>query len=172
MKLTPIASITDQTHTEQNSAVPLAAIFPSVLGNKNSFSDLSENSMTSVSAMYPLKCDHLTWNCITDGGTAGLSVKTTTLIDSGAHMMFIRPDLVKELELHTFCLNEPELVSIAIDAQGPALLTHYAQVTCTSPDNNFCSKVLNTVIAPKLCMPIILGLLFLCNHNIVCNYAE
>jgi hypothetical protein len=168
-KSTPVASITDVN--EISSATPLTAIFPPGPSGDSSFSDLSEPSLSSVSAPQSLKCEHLLWKCTTNGGTAGLSVNTTTLIDSGAHMVFIRPDLVDKLELHSLRLTIPETVSVAINAQKPAPLMHFVRLTIKSRDNVFESKVLNAVVTPGLCMPIILGLPFLCTNNISCNYA-
>ena len=94
------------------------------------------------------------------------------LIDSGPHMIFIRPDLVEKLDLHAFRLSTPENISVAINTKQPAPLTHYVHITVSSYDGRFKSKALNAVIAPGLCMPIILGLPFLVNHKIVCDYAN
>jgi hypothetical protein len=51
-------------------------------------------------------------------------------------------------------------------------LTHYAIIEPASLDGLFTSHCVHTVIALGLCMPIILGLPFLCTNKIVCNYAE
>jgi hypothetical protein len=171
-KNAPVASMTNHNSIEVPTSTPLAAIFPPISATDNSLSDFSENSLSSVSNVSPLKCEHLIWKCKANGNTADLSVNTTALIDSGAHMVFIRPDLVEKLELHTFRLTNPEIVSVAIDAQKPASLTHFARLTVMSRDNKFKSKVLNAVVTPGLCKPIILGLPFLCNNNISCDYAK
>ena len=166
----PLAAIMDRNVMEQVT-VPLAAIFPAILNAETSFSNLSGSSMSSVSTSL-LKCDHLLWHCIADDGLVQFPVKTTALIDSRAHMIFIRPDLVERLDLHAFRLSTPENISVAIDAKQPAPLTHYVCLTVSSHNGLFKSKALNAVIAPGLCMPIILGLPFLVNHKIVCDYAN
>src|SRR6266702_2538815 len=49
------------------------------------------------------------------------------------------PHLLKHLKLHKFHLPEPELVSVAIDAQKPVPLTHYVKLSVSSHDNVFTS---------------------------------
>ena len=171
-KNAPLASITESVTNDAATGTPLAAIFPPAAIGETSFSELSENNMSSVSTPPSLKCEHLVWKCKADSGVAGVSVNTTALIDSGAHMVFIRPDLVEKLELHAFRLTSPELINVAINAQGPSSLMHFVRFTVSSRDNVFKSKVLNAVVTPGLCMPIILGLPFLCNNNVSCNYTD
>jgi hypothetical protein len=168
---TPVASLTDATSTEQ-SATPLAAIFPSATIAENSFSDLSGDSLSSVSFPSPLKCDHLLWKCHAHGNSDSLSVNTTALIDSGAHMVFIRPDLADRLNLEQFPLPQPELVSVAIDTSEPNALTHFVKLKLSSRDGIFTSTTVTAVIARNLCMPIILGLPFLCKNEMRSDYAR
>jgi hypothetical protein len=49
---------------------------------------------------------------------------------------------------------------------------HYVVIEPTSLNGIFTSHRIHAVIAPGLCMPIILGLPFLTSNNIVCDYAE
>ena len=51
-------------------------------------------------------------------------------------------------------------------------LTHYVIIDPASLDNHFRSQPLRAVIAPGLCMPLILGLLFRCINCVLCNYAD
>jgi hypothetical protein len=87
-------------------------------------------------------------------------------------MVFIRPDLVERLNLERLPLPVPELVSVAIDANGLNLLTHYVKLQLSSRDTVFTSTTLTAVIAQNLCMPIILGLPFLCNNEICSDYTK
>jgi hypothetical protein len=124
----PVASITNASSGEA-VATPLAAIFPSTSMTENSFSDLSGDSLSSVSTPLLLKCyEHLLWKCLAHGNAVDISVNTTALIDSGAHMVFIRPDLVERLNLERLPLPVSELVSVAIDESGPNPLTHYVKL--------------------------------------------
>ena len=104
----------------------------------------------------------------------------TSLVSSknnGLHWQWSTHDLhppqpCRKLDLHAFQLSTPENICVAIDAKQTAPLTHYVCITISSHDGLFKSKALNAVIAPGLCMPIILGLPFLVNHKIICDYAK
>ena len=170
----PLAATTDHSTLNQSVTLPLAAVFPSLVNADSSFSELSGSSMSSVSPS-PIKCEHLIWQCTADDGSARFLESTTALLDSGAHMIFIRPDLVRKLALHAYCLTTPEKVSVAIDAKQddqPSSFTHYVRLTVSSHDSVFKSNILNAIVAPGLCMPIILGLPFLTGHNVICDYAN
>ena len=139
----------------------------------NSVTEDSDSSIASVCATPPLKGEHFIWTCRIDNATDRISVKTRALIDSGAHMVLICPDLVKRLNLPSYPLATPENVNIALgSATQINQLTHYVTIDPASLDNQFRSHILHAVIAPGLCMPIILGLPFLCLNRVLCNYAE
>ena len=138
-----------------------------------SMAEDSDSSMASVSNTPPLKGKHLVWTCHVDNATDRVSVKAHALIDSGAHMVLIRPDLVKRLNLPSLPLVTPERVNVALGSAEPInQLTHYVEKFPASLDNHFHSHLLHAVIAPGLCMPLILGLPFLSLNRILCNYAE
>ena len=79
----------------------------SVVGN-GSFSE----SDTSVSL--PMKSKHYIWKCSIDGPAVGFPMKTTSLIDNGAHMILIRPDLVTKLGLQKSLIKPMLLYKIHI----------------------------------------------------------
>jgi hypothetical protein len=51
-------------------------------------------------------------------------------------------------------------------------LHHYVKFTITSLDNTWTSKTVHAIIAPGLCMPVILGLPFLSHNDIVTDHKE
>ncbi|KAH9015035.1 hypothetical protein EDB83DRAFT_2529122 [Lactarius deliciosus] len=168
---TPIASITETSMT--NGADLVAAVFPmSSAVASDSSTEHSETSLASVRVPPPLKERHLTWLCELTNPIDHLWVNTHALIDSGAHMVLIRPDLVDRLKLPKLLLERPERIAVAIDATTPPHITHYVILQPASIDKKFMSQPLHAVIAPGLCMPLILGLPFLTVNKIVCNYAE
>ena len=88
-------------------------------------------------------------------------------------MVLIRPNLVKRLNLPSLPLATPEQVNVALGSAEPInQLTHYVEIFPTSLDNRFRLHLLHAVIAPGLCMPLILSLPFLSLNRILCNYAE
>ena len=50
-------------------------------------------------------------------------------------------------------------------------LYHYVKFAVMSTDNVWSSKVIHAIVAPGLCMPLILGLPFLIHNNIVTDHA-
>jgi hypothetical protein len=89
----PVASITEVA-TDGGSAIDLvAAIFPDSMTADHTLSEGSEPSFASVSTAPPLKVKHLLWDCVLTRPSDHTTVKTRSLIDSGAHMVLIRPDL-------------------------------------------------------------------------------
>jgi hypothetical protein len=136
-------------------------------------SDNSDSSIASVSVNPPLKGKHFIWTCWVNNPSDHVSVKAHALIDSRAHMVLIRPDLITCLNLPPHPLEHPERVNVAMGS-APEIneLTHYVTIEPASLDNIFHLKPLHAVIALGLCMPLILGLPFLCTNQITCNYAN
>jgi len=96
-----------------------------------------------------------------------------SLIDNGAHLVLMCPEVADELCLERH-LKEPETVSIAIEDGKKKKMTlyHFVKFTVTSLDNVWTLKTIHALIAPGLCMPIILGLPFLIHNDIVTDHAE
>ena len=170
----PIAATTE---TDNGGATPapdlVAAIFPqgAMLTADKSLSDNSDTSVASVSAA-PLKGKHFIWTWRLKNTADRFSLKTKALIDGGAHMVLIHPDVATRLALPKLPLSNPEQVNVALGtSQKIEKLTHYVILEPSSLDGLFSSHPLHAVIAPGLCMPMILGLPFLTVNKIVCNYA-
>ena len=88
-------------------------------------------------------------------------------------MALICPNVVAHLKIPTHKLTTPERVNVALGSSNELeQLTDYAIIEPASTDGIFQSKHIHTVIAPGLCMPMILGLPFLTTNKVICNYAE
>lgn len=99
--------------------------------------------------------------------------KSPSLIDGGAHMVLICPNLVTCLNLSMKPLKKPEQVNVTLGSvEHINQLTHYITIMPMSLDNCFHSQPLHAVITPGLCMPLTLALPFLCTNCIACNYAD
>lgn len=172
----PVAAITKPNEQTTTTAPELVAtIFLQAVNilADTSTSESLDTSVASVSPVPPLKGKHLIWTCQVNNPTDRISVKTLTLIDSGTHMVLICPDLVKHLNLVSQPLEQPERINVALSSTDQIdKLTHYTIIDPASLDNQFCSLTLHAVIAPGLCMPIILGLPFLYMNKVVCDYAS
>ena len=160
---------------KKKAAKFMAVLFPqSAMSSRDGCStEDAESSIASVNSAPPLKGKHFIWTCQIDNATDCVSVKACALINSGAHMVLIRSDLVKRLNLSSYPLGTPECVSVALGSNDHIdHLTHYVVIDPASLDNHFCSQPLHAVIAPGLCMLLILGLPFLCINCVLCNYAN
>ena len=98
---------------------------------------------------------------------------TCALIDNGAHLVLIHPELVSELNLKKHRLPKPEPVDVAMQngQNSQSELYEYVKLSLTSLDAKWTSKSVKALIAPGLCMPIILGLPFLIHNCIITNHA-
>jgi hypothetical protein len=123
----------EQTHTmdSDNEKAVYAVLGPTprsaVLGD-GSFSD----GDASVSVP-PIKSKHFVWKCKADGPLVNFPMTVSALIDNGAHLVLIRPQLVAQLGLPIFDLIEPEEVDVAIDTSNKQkkklILTSYVRLS-------------------------------------------
>ena len=110
-----------------------------------------------------IKFKHYVWNCMIEGLAVEFPINISTLIDNGAQMVLIQPELVAKLKLCIFQLCKPEIVNVAISTTTKKItLSSYVKI----------SHTIFAVIAPGLCMPIIFGLPFLEINSIVCDHKE
>ena len=143
-----------------------------------SFSEGSDNSMASVSTTPHIKSKHFIWDCLLTGPTVDFPVKHPSLIDNGCHMVLIRPDVVAQLGLPVFTLDQPETVDIAIFFSKAGInrskrsLVQYVKIWPFSSDSIFHSRVVHTVICPGLCMPLIFSLPFLKLNDVICDHKQ
>ncbi len=170
--------IISKSTADTSAATDLVAAMlptPTPTAEKSSTTDPLDSSLSSMSVPPPLKGKHFIWQCMlmNPAQTDSLQMNTCALIDSRAHMVLIRPDLVTCLQLPSLPLPQPERIAVAIDAtKRPDKITHYISLQPSSTDGKFQSKPLLAVITPGLCVPIILGLPFLTVNKVICNYAE
>ena len=150
----------------------ITAILPSI----DVYSSVSEEdagiSDRDVSA--PFKSKHLIWHCQVHGLTADFPVMTCALINNGAHVILIRPELVAKLGLKKYHLHMPELIDVAMnnDQNSRSQLHDYIKLSLVSLDAVWTSKTVKALITPGLCMPIILGLPFLIHNTIITDHAS
>ena len=122
----------------------------------------------------PLTIPNLYWqaNAV---GCDGFFVKIKTMIDNGAHIVLISPEIVEMLGLEKKHLQKPQLINVAMNDKKkknlePALLLEFVSLSLSTLDNSWTLKIMNAVIAPGLCMNILLGLPFLVHNRIVVDH--
>jgi hypothetical protein len=134
--------------------------------------DLVTDPEDSDGVSAPLKIPHIFWNCkvLTPGGD---TERVKALVDDGAHLVLIHPDLVHRLSLRTFQLKKPENVEVAIDRKKEVFsLSRYVKLRCTTTDSSWSSTAVRALIAPNLCCPLILGQPFLYTNHIIIDYRD
>jgi len=151
-----------------------AAVLPQSPGGYASDSDEDADvSHRDVSA--PIRVKHLFWNCQIHGLINDFPVKTKALLDNGAHLVLICPELVAELGLKMYRLWVPEIIDVALknsDAKQKCELFDYIKISFTSLDSIWTSRKAKAIIAPGLCAPVILGFPFLQHNSIVTDHAN
>jgi len=149
-----------------------AAVMPNSPGVYESDSeDYSDISGHDVSC--PLHSKHLLWDCQIHGLISDFPVTTCALIDNGAHLVLICPELINQLGLKKYRLHKPETIDVMFGnkkKQGTELY-NYVKLSVTSLDSQWTSCTVRALVTPGLCAPIILGLPWLVHNSIVIDHA-
>ena len=164
------ASIETVDTDEEISAT--AAILPQSPADYTSDSDEDWDVSHRDVSHSPHRSKHLIWQCQIHSLTNDFPVKTRALLDNGAHLALIRPELVERLGLKKYRLHEPEPVDVAFSSEKKIThLYHYVKLSLSSLDSSWTSRVVKAVVTPRLCLPIILGLPWLERNFIVTDHA-
>ncbi|KIJ90292.1 hypothetical protein K443DRAFT_15354 [Laccaria amethystina LaAM-08-1] len=149
-----------------------AAILPDSPGEYTSDSDEDWDVSRREVSQPSLRSKHLIWNCQIHSLTDDFPTKTHVLIDNGAHLILIHPDLVNRLGLKKYRLHKPELVDVAFSKEKKKTeLYHYVKLSLSSLDSAWTSRVVKAIVTPGLCSPVILGLPWLEQNFIVTDHA-
>ena len=143
----------------------VGAIMPSAVLGNGSFSE------GDVSLMFREK--HLTQKFKIAAQNLDFPLIFKALLDNGAHVVLIHPDTVEKLKLERFKLKKPENVSVAISDGKKETMTlfDFVKFSISSLDNAWTSRTVFGIVAPGLCVPLILGLPFLTKNSIVIDHA-
>lgn len=117
----------------------------------------------------PLIAPHFLWNVLIDGPNVSAPEIILTLIDSGSHLVLIDSGLVDHLGLCQHPLHKPISIDVALNTKqtNSTMLSKYCKISVTSSNRQWTSCSLQAVIAPKLYVPVTLGLPFLKSNAIV-----
>ncbi|KAF8885403.1 hypothetical protein CPB84DRAFT_1685520 [Gymnopilus junonius] len=159
----PIATVVpDAAHfSESDNDDVVTAVMPSAaLGNGSE----SEDDVSS-----PFHIRHLLLKFKVLARHLDFALTFASLLDCGAHLVLMNPETADELQLERFALKKPELVNVTIskDKTEKMSLLQYVKFSITTLDNAWSSKTVCALIAPGLCMPIILRLPFLSHNKLV-----
>ena len=116
----------------------------------------------------PMTVPHMFWHASTSMPNS-LPIQFDWLLDIGLHLVIIREQLVKDLNLHHCKLHEPIISELAMQPDGPKFLkfTHFVKLKLYDSSGTYVTKTVHAVISPTLCVLVLLGLPFLKHNNIV-----
>ena len=163
----PVTSVVNVPVTTVAATLP-SATQSFALGNG---SDTSDESLSDVSIpLCPVSVPHLIWRA-NFFGTDEFPVPVDCLLDSGAHLVLIRPEVIMDLGLPVQKLKKPFPVSLALNGKETATtLDNCVTLSISALNNAWSSHSVTAIIAPHLCTNILLGLPFLAHNKIVIDH--
>jgi len=170
--LTKAVAATIEDVDSDEEFMTAAAVMPNSPGiyesNSEDYSDISGHDVSC-----PLCSKHLLWDCQIHGLISDFPVMTRALIDNGAHLVLIHPELVDQLGLKKYHLHKPETIDVVFGnkkKQGTKLY-NYVKLSITLLDSQWTSRTVRALVTLGLCAPIILGLPWLVHNSIVIDHA-
>ena len=120
----------------------------------------------------PITTRHYKWSCNISGSVAEFPSTVIDMLDCGAHVVLIDLSLVKSLCLCCFCLPKPISVTAALQEGGVKAkeLYEYVKLSVSSTNNAWTLNTFIAVLTPNLCVPLLLGSLFLELNHIVMDF--
>ena len=143
-------------------------------------SSVSETESPIVNVSMPLEdtsllhVPHLYWRCSTSGQNNDFPVIFNTLIDHGSSAVLISEHHATQLRLCHKQLHEPYSAELAMKNNRQKVeirFSEYVKLQLHNLSSFWSLKSVCTIIAPSLCAPMILGLPFLTQNNIVVDAA-
>lgn len=118
----------------------------------------------------PLVLPHLEWRAKVNG-PLGFTIENL-LLDNACPFVLIHADLVNSLGLSRRRLHQPQQMSLAMSSSSnETFAAHdYCKVQIDDPSLSWYSHTIRALIVPSLCAPMILGLPFLSQNNLVIDY--
>ena len=136
-------------------------------------SDTENENLSDVSVPpCPISIPHLVWiaNVISNDD---FPFPVDCLLDSRAHLVLIRPEVVADLGLPVQRLKNPVAVSLALNGVNTTtFLDNCVTLSVSTVNNAWTSRLVTTIIAPGLCMNILLGLPFLTHNKIIIDHEK
>jgi hypothetical protein len=134
---------------------------------------LDAGDTTDEEVCAPLTSCHFRWLCKLSGPNAEFPSTVNSMIDIGAHGVFIDPNLIDKLGFCCFKLHDPLRIKLTLKngQKSSVSLTEYVKIRPYSSDSVWTSITIKAIIVPGLCVPLLLGIPFLESNHIVidCN---
>lgn len=107
------------------------------------------------------------------GPSVDKPLRVTSMLNCGAHVVFIDATLILHLGLCHFCLHKPLPISMALNNTtcSDSHLHEYVKITPFAPDSSYVLPTIKAVVTPLLCVLLLLGLPFLSVNHIVADFV-
>jgi hypothetical protein len=116
---------------------------------------------------------HFFFDCVVGGSTASSTESVHALIDHGSDAVLIDPDLADRLHLRRRKLPVPKEVVMAVGSgKETFMFDEWVPVSIISTDQSWTSRTCRAILAPKLCVPLLLGGPFLSSNSIVIDHED
>jgi hypothetical protein len=122
-----------------------------------------------------LTVPHLYWHCCVSSREHEFPVTFDTLLDHGADTVFINEQFASSLALKHHKLFQTMSVEMAMPGGNEKKLvkmSEWVKLCLYDLSGGWKLKVVRAVVAPSLCAPVILGLLFLAHNKIVIDHEK
>ena len=140
------------------------------LGNGSDTED-KNNSDVSIPTC-PISVPHLVWKANVIGND-DFPLPVDCLLDSGAHLVLIRPEVVADLRLPVKKLRNPVSVSLALNGVNTTTsVDNCVTLSISMVNNAWTSRTVTAIIAPGLCTNILLGLPFHMHNKIIIDHEK
>jgi hypothetical protein len=141
---------------------PVAVVMPSAVLGDGSDSEY---------VVAPFFVPHFFFDCVVGGSTASSTESVHALIDHGSDAVLIDPDLADRLHLCRRKLPVPKEVVMAVGSgKETFMFDEWVPVSIISTDQSWTSRTCRAILAPKLCVPLLLGGPFLSSNSIVIDH--
>jgi hypothetical protein len=120
----------------------------------------------------PFFVPHFFLDCSVGGPSAIAEVFVCALIDDRLDSVLINPTYIDRLGLSRRKLPKPKVVMMAVGGGGKEVFSfdEWVPITVVSSDQAWTSRVCRAILAPNLCVPLLLGNPFLATNGIVIDH--
>jgi hypothetical protein len=146
------------------AVAPVGAVMPSSILEDNSDSE-------DDTCVAPFETAHLIWPCHLTGPSCDSFEHVNALIDHGSHLVLIDDAIVKKLGLRRCKLHSNiEANSAFLNSSLSFSFSEYVLLSLSSLNNNWQSRTIRAIVAPKLAVPLLLGGPFLSHNCLVIDH--
>lgn len=160
---------------KKEKTTPTAALFPAAPAAAVAVvmsSAVLGNGSDSEYVDTPFFVPHFFFECLLGGPTASAEITVRALIDDGSDAVLIDPVYADRLGLTRRKLPVPKEVVMAVGNGQKEVFSfvEWVPLTIVSSDQAWTSRACRAILAPNLCVPLLLGNPFLATNGIVIDH--